>query len=497
LSGVLVGIVNGFLFVPIYLEYFSEDAYGAWLASAGILLTIAIIDPGVGIVTTQRLSKIFGAGEDDKYAVETGTSLVLGFALAVVFCLCCLPLIIYGPIWFGCPAKFQRGMSVGLLFLATATGLNVFKHCIASIPYSLQRPMWPGFALVTAQISGLIGTYYFLTTGWGIVSLGIGQLITAAGLVGFYVVYVTRLWKSYSYARPTFCMSTAKEYVKTSGYMLASRLSNIAGSKLDAPIAALAVSSYGAVVFNQTSKFALLIPMVVNRVINAAFSGIGIESGKAKSRIKEIFLEINLLIVVLATCAMTTVALFTEPLILLWIKRPLYGGAVLLAVIVLAELARITRQSFGGQLMGLGLIPDVSKIQMWESPLRILFLVIFVPVFGLLGIAIASLGSLVLTSIPIMRMYQVHAQITLSDLFKILWVPLTVNAVILAGYLCYLPQPENWTQFGIRLCLVSCLQAASLLLLLPDLRRTIFVNLSSIIGLRKPAKQPSPNHQKP
>src|SRR5579872_6711385 len=75
----VVVIVNQLILVPLYLKFMTIGAYGSWLASGNVVTLLNVLDIGFSLVVTQRLATAFGAGDNDQFVREVGSS--LGIAL--------------------------------------------------------------------------------------------------------------------------------------------------------------------------------------------------------------------------------------------------------------------------------------------------------------------------------------------------------------------------------------------------------------------------------
>ncbi len=59
-SVMIIDIIQGLAFVPLYLNYIGERLYGLWLGTGGILAILAFLDMGMASLTIQRISREYG-----------------------------------------------------------------------------------------------------------------------------------------------------------------------------------------------------------------------------------------------------------------------------------------------------------------------------------------------------------------------------------------------------------------------------------------------------
>ena len=72
-----VGIFNQLVLVPLYLRFIGIAVYGSWLASGNVVALLSVLDIGFNLIVTQRLATAFGAGDDNRFVREVGSSLGL------------------------------------------------------------------------------------------------------------------------------------------------------------------------------------------------------------------------------------------------------------------------------------------------------------------------------------------------------------------------------------------------------------------------------------
>ena len=51
----IIAIIRGLLFIPLYINFIGVRLYGLWLASGGVLVWLTMLDLGLGQGVAQRV----------------------------------------------------------------------------------------------------------------------------------------------------------------------------------------------------------------------------------------------------------------------------------------------------------------------------------------------------------------------------------------------------------------------------------------------------------
>ena len=83
-SYALIGLnlIQGILFVPLYLHYIGSLLYGAWLATGSIISYLSLFDLGLNSVIMQKVAEADGANDLERRRSYMGSGLCVSFALS-------------------------------------------------------------------------------------------------------------------------------------------------------------------------------------------------------------------------------------------------------------------------------------------------------------------------------------------------------------------------------------------------------------------------------
>src|SRR4051794_23178269 len=83
-AGLVLSVTKNIALVPLYLRHFDLSTYGAWLATGNVLGMLGLVDGGFGIVLSQRLASLWGAGDRERFASVAGAGLLWSVSMALL-----------------------------------------------------------------------------------------------------------------------------------------------------------------------------------------------------------------------------------------------------------------------------------------------------------------------------------------------------------------------------------------------------------------------------
>ncbi len=474
--------------VPVYLRYFSISAYGAWLASGNIIAMIAMIEPGISTVATQRLSASYAAYEKDRFSNIFGSSLLLsvGFGVVVIIAgLCLSPFI---PSWLNAPTEQRHPLSMALCFSTLGAGTSFIFYLLGAVPQAWQRTVAPGviglFALSANILAILVGLY----ANMGIVALGLGSFALSVTYILGYLAYIAVIWKRLEFPRPTASLVTVCEIWHEAKMLLLAKIAGTVGKYLEAPAAALAVSTEAAAVLVLTGRVLNAVQMFADRVGTAVFAGMS----HAFTRYREsanyaVMKEVIVVSTVISGLGIGFSLALSKSIIILWVGENAFGGLHLLLLLALASFMSSRKDLISTLLVASGQIRQASMWLAMEAIIRVVCISLLVIVLKVPGIPLAAALASFISLIGLSRIL-----LAMPGLPRVmLYLPgIRGCAISLLLGLCYMhfaPKITNWPEmavhgavFGMVMLLANMLDKEWLSVL----RQTVFAAFK-VIWLRR------------
>lgn len=443
-------IITGLLMVPVYLRHFSMSTYGAWLASGNIIAMIALIEPGISTVATQRLAASYAADEKERFANIFGSSLLLsaGFGLVVIIAgLCLSPFI---PSWLSVPGEQCQSLSLALSFSSVGAGTSFIFYLLGAIPQSWQRTVAPGVIGLLALSSNILTILVGLYAGMGIVALGLGSFALSVTYILGYLAYIAVVWKRLEFPRPSASMATAIEIWHEAKMLLLAKIAGTVGKYLEAPAAALAVSTEAAAVLILTGRVLNAVQMFADRVGTAVFAGMS----HAFARYREsanysVMKEVIVISTVISGLGIGFSLALSEPIINLWVGKKAFGGLHLLLLLALASFISSRKDLISTLLVAGGQIRQASVWLAMEALIRVLCISLLVIVFKVPGIPLAAALASLITAIGLSRVLLAMPGLPREMLYLPGIRGCAISLTLGLSYMYVAPMITNWSEMAL------------------------------------------------
>ncbi|MBM3883702.1 MAG: hypothetical protein FJ280_16225 [Planctomycetes bacterium] len=480
MAAVAVNVVIGLLMVPLYLRHMDVAAYGAWLASGGIVAMLGLCESGLATVLTQRLAACAARAEASRFAQFAGTGMVCAAALGFVATALGAVFAWYAPRMVGAPEAAQAPLRWAVVLASAGLGTMMLGYTLCAIPQAWQRTTAAGAMLVLAMGGNVAGILVALAQGWGVTAFGVGSLCQSLLYVLGLGFVVWSGWRKAGLPRPSFGWPTCRELWREARSLLLGRAAAAVGTNLQAPAAAIAVSAEASAVLVLTGRVLSLVPMVVDRVGSAVFAGMAYVSGRSRAERSACAREVVAIASVLAGVGIGLGVCFSQPVVELWVGKEMFGGRKLLLLLALSYLLNVRQNLVSNVLMAFGGIRKASRWMMMDAGVRLSLLVAMAGVFGLHGIpvAYAVAGSAGVAFLS--RVLSTDGLLSPTDL----WAPgatgLLIALAMSTGWMYLGPTASAWTEVLLQASL--CLATTLVLTLVFDMdwRNAVAHNIRSL-----------------
>lgn len=436
--------------VPIYLRYFSMSTYGAWLASGNIIAMIALIEPGISTVATQRLAASYAANDKERFANIFGSSLLLsaGFGVVVITAgLCLAPFI---PAWINAPSDQWHSLSLALSFSSIGAGTSFIFYLLGAVPQAWQRTVMPGviglFALLANILAILIGLY----SGMGVAALGLGSFALSLTFILGYLIFIATNWKRLEFPRPSVSVTTALEIWHEAKMLLLAKIAGTIGRYLEAPAAALAVSTEAAAVLILTGRVLNAVQMFADRVGTAVFAGMSHSFARYRESANYAVLkEVIIVSTVISGLGIGFSLAFSESVIILWVGENAFGGMPLLLLLALSSFLSSRRDLVSTLLVANGQIRQASLWLAMEAFMRVPLIALLVVLFKVPGIPLAAALTSFVTIIGLSFALQSMPGLPRNMLYLPGLKGCVVSLLLGLCYMHFAPQISSWPALAI------------------------------------------------
>jgi O-antigen/teichoic acid export membrane protein len=393
-STICYNIFTGVILVPLYLQHFSADLYGYWLATGNVAAWISIVDPGFGMVTQQRVAASYGANAIEKTGKYIGVSIILTLIILALMSI----LAIVFSITFDNLLKLDlnaldsQQLHFSFVLALIAAILMVFSYTIISANQGLQSSLGIGVVYAIANLGGLSVTYLMLIEGYGIVSLGMASLVRAIiYLVGnsFYLYF--RLISEN--IRIKYDKIYFKEFKSLIAFNFLGRLGGTINNQMSSFVVARYLGATEVAIFKFTQTVPEVAKLVLVRPVLALMPALGHLGGEGQfEKVKRIVVDVSIFLSWGVGVTFGGFILFNGPFISLWVGKEYFGGYTLNLLVVSLVILTIISNSFSYLVFALGNIKMNNIVTFIQAAVYLCILLIGLNVFKeLQAVVIAAL----------------------------------------------------------------------------------------------------------
>jgi O-antigen/teichoic acid export membrane protein len=406
---VLVGSLQAIVLIPLYLDAISPRLYGAWLASAEILVWMVAMDLGIPNLMIQRIAAAH-AGGDQRTAGAWFASglLVLGLVATVVACfgvLIAVPL----PMWFGILGP-EASLLRGCFLLGTlAAAVTLFANGFVGLSRAIQDTAFMSGMLVVSTLVGLGTSLALLLNGWGLWAIAFGLLARAAvtGLAG--VLFAVGVCRTEFKESIRFNRDVVRQLVLASPATAIGGASYALMSQSEIVLVAALLRPELAVVYALTRKAADVGRSLVDMIGFATYGGFAHLMGSPNraaalsTRARILSLHLSLAVAVAAAYLAVNRSFMDR-----WLSPGLFGGALL--VFLMAVQCVVLGHSYLINLLyrATGRVVEGSIALVAEALVRLPLLAILLLVFGLPGLPVAAITTAAISALIVQRLALKH-----------------------------------------------------------------------------------------
>lgn len=445
-------MVWGILLVPLYLKYIPLNMYGAWLATGNIVAWLTVVDPGISDVLRQQVGRAYGAGEMHNLNdyLCSGTLLSLIISLIILFAGLISSNFIIDLITIN---GLNNITIIKNAFILAVIGscLLIFSFGFISFSQGLLSSVGIGLVYVVATITSLVINVVLLIKGYGLYSIPISQIVRALLLIAGNIFYI--FWRYLQESlKFRFSIIGFSALAKLSGYNILGRLGNVVSTQIDTFLVARYLGAEVAPILNLTKKGPELSRMFVERPLIAMLPAITNAWGRGEyDKVRTNTSRLFIIILWMLGLIFTGFIIFNKSFVSLWVGQNLYAGNSINILICIAILLSVVVSITSNAFFALGNIKETSKINFTQSIITVAALYVGVKYFGLFGLVLAQVLSLLVYSAwyfpyktlkfikyDLSLLKQIQKEIAIAIIISILIAIIFVKLILVTSWISFI-----------------------------------------------------------
>ena len=421
-SVMVIDIIQGLAFVPLYLNYIGERLYGLWLGTGGIIAALAFLDMGMATITAQRVSREYGIKNYDGVSKYFFGGLLINTGFMSLLLLAGMVL----SYWLG---TFLPGASIDENIILTqafqiALGALVFSLINSTIENTLnalQKPLMGKIFILTGAIVGIVVVYFMLLSNRPLLAIPLGMLVRSVIALIPNLFYLVLLFHKNNISLINYNKETIKDYLKLSPNLMLSKFGTSLVSNIEPTLINMFISPEVAVYFSVTKKAGGLIRTVLDRIGGIIYTSMAhLHADKDRNKFNDFFIKLLNYMIPLTIMLFLIYFLLNKSFVTLWVGKENYLGDVMSFLISASLFFGFISNFLSYLLSTTGDIKFSSNSVFYESIIKTMLLFLLLNILGINGLPIALIVSGIIFTFVYLKRWNKHLLIPKFQLINLL-----------------------------------------------------------------------------
>lgn len=363
-------MVTGLFLLPLYLNYFSMETYGSWLASGNLVGIFGILQGGIHTVFAQSASYTFGKGEPGEYVKIVGAGLVVTIIVSMLISIC----ILFSADYIISSLKissFNKDLIIYAFKISgIAASINIICSFMIYVFGSWQQNTKPALISFLANTGGIISTVLSLVIfNQGIVSLAIGMFTRAIISLTMLGILLCFGWRRMNLPILTFNRKPLTQLIRKSLPLMAANTMGVLVNNSREALFAWLINPEATAIVSITGKVYSLGQTVLNPIGASLFQGLAsIKSEIAK--FKQITLKFDDIHLFLSLIFFPLLMIINHRFVSIWVGESRYGGEVLSALLSITAFFQVRANFVINMLYADGKFNPVAMLSVYDVSIR-------------------------------------------------------------------------------------------------------------------------------
>ena len=430
-------IVQGILFIPLYINELGSELYGFWLATGGILAWFAMVDVGAASVTQQRCAAAYAKNDFQGVVDYLWHGLVVMLLVGAVYT--GLILLSYSHVssWFNIPEQHEQVLSGCFLLAAAGTYSYLFSLVFRAFCTGLQRNEVHSVANLLGSLSAIAVIYIALVhLDWGLWSIPAANFFRQTFELSVNVIYSASLLRRINH-QTNWQKSTFRDYRKNTTALLAAKASSNFATSLPNILITRMIGPEATVIYNVTTRPIQIVSAFINRANSSMFSAFShycADPRISDERFAKLGQKTALIFGTVPTGAVLLYCFLNEPFINIWVGPEQFAGQLFTALTAVASFLLFSNNFFNGLVSATGEISKANWLMTGESLLKAAVLLPAIYFFELIGAQVAMIVAAVLFQYRYYRILRVKKAYFAKPLRPLLFFWIFILAAVLTAY---------------------------------------------------------------
>lgn len=392
-------LVAAFVMTPLILRAIGAVDYGYWVLVSTFIGYYGLLDFGLSSASGRYISRAIGKNNKNEIVTVFNTILVLFGAIGLICLLISLLFILFGS-----------------FIIPSGSDILLFSYLILimGVSFAISFPVRAFYGLLTSymrhdflSVAGTckilitnIGIFLVLDKGYGIIGMA---LMVSVGSIFEYILtiyYSYKVFPELTISKKHIDLGYIKSLFNYSGISFLIQLSDLLRFRVDA----IVISKY--VGLSQVAHYSIGVRLIelfgqlmtnTIGIISPIFSQY--EGAGDQANIVKRFIQITKFSIIIACYVGMTIVIYGKAFIERWMGPDFYDSYLVLMILILPYIVAFMQNPSSGLFYGVSQHHKYAAINCTEGALNLLLSLILVQYYGILGVAMGTSLSMLVTKL--------------------------------------------------------------------------------------------------
>ncbi len=444
-SVMIVDIIQGLAFVPLYLIYIGERLYGLWLGTGGIISALSFLDLGLATLIIQRISREYGKKDFEGISRFFFGGIIINFSFLTILLILGVLVSYKLNVIFPNVGKQDNEQLVKAFQLAMlALVLLLLNNTIEGTLNALQKPLFGKVVQLTGAVSGLILTFILLHKENPLLAIPLGMLSRAMISLIPNIIYLTLIFTKNRIRLFNIQWKVVKDYLRLTPNLMLSKFGTSLVANIQPTLINIFISPQVAVYYSVTKKAGGLIITVLNRIGGVLYPSMAhLYADKDINQFRTFFIKLFNFIMPVSITLFLAYILLNKPFVTVWVGAQNFLGFGFTLLLAFSLIVSFSSNFLSYLLSTTGDIRFSNNTVFFESLAKVIFLYAFLRVFGITGLPLAIAFTSTIFSLIYLKRWNKHLLLNRVQILSILKKlgAIFLNLIISTIIIYYLIKP--------------------------------------------------------
>ena len=434
-------IVISLLLTPYIVRHLGVERFGIWAIVFVVTEYFGLLDLGIGTSFIKYIAEFYTRKDVHKINQIINTGFVFYSILSAIILLLILfiidPILVFLNIPLPLRAEASFAFMIGFLIFGVSNALNPYT----SILEGLQRMDLSNKATIAVLIPNIIGTIFFLESGYGLRGLLLNQSITVGLGIIIKIIMSFRILPQLKFNPFLFSAEMIKKLLKFGYKLQISRVAYVVNFQMDKLLITYFLG-IGYVAFYQlgssiTQKMRQIPLILVSALVPAVSE---VEARDGRESLKKVYLKGSKYVIFVSTPLLFFVSSNAYLIMLAWMGEGYENAALVIQILSGGYFAATVSGVASSIAVGVGRTEFEMKYGILVAPMNLFLSLILVIKFGLAGAVVGTSASLIFGSFYFLRMFHRYLNAPIDEFIKLFYKPVaacfipTLLSIVLSYY---------------------------------------------------------------